>query len=95
MLAEIVRQGTVEGVMSTSYPGQVGGMLWGLAQGIEDEIAELLLADRMPADALPRLEAIMGAYTQAIERILGAPAGSLPLVEVDMLKEWVTTAPGK
>ena len=90
MLTEIVCQGIAEGVMSTTYPEQVGGMLWGLAQGIEDDIAELLLADALPADALQRLEAIMGAYAEAMERILGAPAGSLPLVDTVLLKEWVT-----
>ena len=46
--------------------------------------------DALPADALQRLEAIMGAYAEAMERILGAPAGSLPLVDTVLLKEWVT-----
>lgn len=89
MLAEIVHQGIAEGTMNTAYPNQVGGMLWGLAQGIEDDIAEMLLAERLPEDALQRLESIMGAYAEAIERILGAPAGSLPLADVDILKEWI------
>jgi hypothetical protein len=70
-------------------------MIWGLAQGIEDNVAELLLSEEPPADALPRLEAIIGAYSEAMERILGAPAGSLPLADIAMLKEWLVAAPGK
>jgi TetR/AcrR family transcriptional regulator, transcriptional repressor for nem operon len=95
MLAEIVRQGIAEGVFTTTYPEQIGSMIWGLAQGIGDNVAGLLLSEEPPADALPRLEAIVGAYSEAIERILGAPAGSLPLVDIAMLKEWLVTPPGK
>lgn len=89
MLAEIVRQGVTEGVFTTRYPDQIGNMIWGLAQGIQDSMAELLLAEEKPPDTLQRLEVIIGAYSDAIERMLGAPAGSLPLADVAMLKEWV------
>ena len=95
MLAEIVRQGIAEGVFTTSYPDQIGSMIWGLAQGIEDNVAELLLSEEPPADALQRLEVIVGAYSEAMERILGAPAGSLPLADIAMLKEWLVAPPRK
>ncbi len=89
MLAKIVQEGIDEGIFKISFPGQVGNMIWGLAQGITDDLAELLLSEEPPADALPRLEAIIGAYSEAIERILGAPTGSLPLADVAILKEWL------
>jgi TetR/AcrR family transcriptional repressor of nem operon len=89
VLAEIVRQGIDEGVFTTKYPEQIGNMIWSLAQGVVDEMAYLLLTDPPPPDALDRLEAIIGAYSEALERILGAPAGSLPLAEVELLKEWL------
>jgi len=89
LLAEIVRQGIAEGVFTTGYPDQIVNVLLGLSQGIGDAMAELLLSEEMPADALQRLEAIAGAYSQSLERVLGAPAGSLPLVDVLMLKEWL------
>jgi AcrR family transcriptional regulator len=96
MLAEIIRQGIAEGVFTTAYPDQIGSMVWGLAQGISDNVAELLLTEVPQPDALLRLEAVVGAYQDALERILGAPAGSLPLVDVEMIKEWVTVpAEGK
>jgi len=95
MLAEIVRQGIAEGVFTSTYPDQIGSMIWGLAQGIADNVAELLLSEETPADGLQRLEAIIGAYSEAMERILGAPAGSLRLADVAMLKEWLVAPPGK
>ena len=61
-----------------------------MASVFEDKIAELLLADKPPPDALEQLGAAIGAYSESMERILGAPAGSLPLADVDMIKEWVT-----
>jgi AcrR family transcriptional regulator len=90
MLTEIVKQGLDEGVFTTTYPDQIGSMIWGLAQGISDHVAELLLIETPQPDALQRLEAIIGAYSEALERILGAPAGSLPLMDVELLQEWVT-----
>ena len=89
MLVEIIRQGVAEGVFTTAYPDQIGRMVWGLAQGIADDVAELLLAEVPPPDALQSLEVIIGAYSDAMERILGAPAGSLPLAEGVQLKEWL------
>jgi len=95
MLAEIVRQGISEGTFATSYPDQIGSNIWGLAQSIVDNVAELLLREEPPADALERLEAIIGAYSEAMERILGAPSGSLQLADIDILKEWLVTPASK
>jgi TetR/AcrR family transcriptional regulator, transcriptional repressor for nem operon len=95
LLAEIIRQGITEGVFTTGYPDQIVSVLLGLSQGIADAMAELLLSEEMPDDALQRLEAIAGAYSQSLERVLGAPDGSLPLVDVVMLKEWLVVPSGK
>ncbi len=89
MLTEIISQGIAEGAFTTKYPDQFGSMILGLSRGIEEAISELLFAEEPPPDALQRLEAIMGAYSESFERILGAPAGSLPLGDGDILKEWL------
>jgi hypothetical protein len=89
MLAEIVRQGMAEGVFSTKYPDQFANMFVGLSHGFEDKLVELLLTDHPPPDALERLEALIDAYSDSFERILGAPPGSLPLGDINVLKEWL------
>jgi AcrR family transcriptional regulator len=91
VLADIIRQGVAEGVFSTKYPEQFGSMLMGLSRGFEDSVADLLLADHPPPDALEQLDAAIGAYSDSMERILGAPAGSLPLADIEILKEWLST----
>ncbi|MBI5298309.1 MAG: TetR/AcrR family transcriptional regulator [Chloroflexi bacterium] len=90
VLAGIIRQGIAEGVFSTKYPEQFGSMLLGLSRGFEDSVANLLLADHPPPDALEQLDAAIGAYSDSMERILGAPAGSLPLADIEVLKEWLS-----
>jgi AcrR family transcriptional regulator len=92
MLAEIIRQGMDEGVFSTKYPDQFGNIFVGLSRGFEGELVELLLTDHPPPDALQRLEAFVGAYSDSVERILGAPPGSLPLGDIEILKEWLPTS---
>jgi hypothetical protein len=89
MLVEIIRQGITEGVFTTKHPDEFGGMLLGLARGVEGTLVELILAEESPPDALQRLESIMGAYSESMERILGAPLGSLPIGDTEMLKAWL------
>jgi hypothetical protein len=92
MLAEIICQGVAEGAFSTKYPEQFGNIFVGLSRGFEDKLVELLLTSHPPPDALQRLEALIGAYSDSLERILGAPPGSLPLGDIDVLKEWLPTS---
>ena len=89
MLTEIIRQGIDEGVFSTKYPEQFGNIFVGLSHGFEDKFVELLLTDHPPPDAVQQLEALIGAYSDSVERILGAPSGSLPLGDIATMKEWL------
>jgi hypothetical protein len=65
-------------------------MLVGLSRGFEDSVADLLLADKSPPNALEQLDAAIRAYSDSMERILGAPTGSLPLADIEILKEWLS-----
>ena len=89
MLTQIIRQGMEEGVFTTQYPEQFGAMIVGLSRGVEEAISELLLSEIPPPDALQRLEEIIGAYSESFERILGAPPGSLPLGDTEMMRAWL------
>ena len=89
MLATIVHQGVVEGVFTTRYPDHFAAMLLGLSRGFEETIAEVLLSEIPPPDSLGRLEGALNAYADSLERVLGAPAGSLPLGNMELIKEWL------
>ncbi len=92
LYATIIRQGIAEGVFTTSYPEQMGRIVMFLLQDLADALAGLLLAVEPHPDDLRRSERIVAAYTDALERVLGCPKGSLVLMDDGMLREWVCSA---
>ena len=88
LLSEIIRQGIQEGVMTATYPDQVGEMIASLAQNAGETIGALLLSFDPERDDMLHAERTVAVYTDAFERVLGLPAGSLTLVDDQTLKEW-------
>jgi len=92
LYATIIRQGIAEGIFTTSYPDQMGRIVMCLLQDLADALAGLLLAVEPHPDDLRRSQRIVAAYTDALERVLGCPQGSLALMDDGMLREWVCSA---
>jgi AcrR family transcriptional regulator len=88
LLLEIIHQGIREGVLNILYPDQVSTIVLSLIYGLGDAFAELLLLPHPQGDALQRAERLVAAYNDALERVLGAPAGSLVLMDAAALEEW-------
>jgi AcrR family transcriptional regulator len=88
LLTTIIRQGVQEGVLTTPYPDQVAEVVVSLVLDLGDAIASLLLSWNPERDESLRVERTVAAYTEALECALGAPTGSLPLVDDQTLKEW-------
>jgi TetR/AcrR family transcriptional repressor of nem operon len=91
LLTMIIRQGVQEGVLTTPYPEQIGGVILSLQQGLEETMAGLLLLDKPQREDLQQIESTIAAYVDALERILGAPGDSLHPVDPAMLKEWAVS----
>ena len=89
LLTGIIRQGIQEGVLTTSYPEQMGEVVLCLIKSLGDSLSELLLSTAPSRDKLVQIEATVAAYNEALERVLGAPPGALQLVDAETLKEWV------
>jgi AcrR family transcriptional regulator len=85
LLAGIIRQGVAEGVMTTPFPDQIGEMALSMLQGLGDGFVELIFSH---STDLACAKQLVAAYNDALERLLGAPAGSLNLVDKAILKEW-------
>jgi AcrR family transcriptional regulator len=88
LLARIIRQGVQEGVMRASYPEQMGEVLAALAQDAGEALGTLMISFDPPRVDMQRAERTVAAYTEAFERVLGVPAGSLTLIDDQTLKEW-------
>jgi AcrR family transcriptional regulator len=88
VLAAIVRQGNVERVFAVSSPDQTARVLVSLLQGASEMATELYVArraDRIPYEAV---EPTLAAYSEAFDRVLGIPDGSLKIVDAAVLRHW-------
>lgn len=92
LLADIIEQGVREGDFTPAHPKQVVRIIVGLLNDCGDVVTALLLAawnghgDRQDA------EATLTAYADAFERVLGAPPGSLVLIDTAQLHLWFDAA---
>jgi AcrR family transcriptional regulator len=94
LLTEIIRQGIEEGVFKTAYPEQVCHVIIYMLQGLSDTIIELLISSETDRDGA-QVESVLASFSEALadsmERVLGAPKGSLNLVDSEALKAWFST----
>ncbi|MDR3574368.1 MAG: TetR/AcrR family transcriptional regulator [Anaerolineaceae bacterium] len=88
ILEPIIRQGIEEKVFTTQYPEQVAVIIAGVALTLTDSMVGLTLSPKPDPSAFQKLELILEAYFDTIERILGAPAGSLKSFGAETFKEW-------
>jgi AcrR family transcriptional regulator len=87
-LTKIIQQGVQEGVLTTHYPDQVSEVIYALVMRLGDTFGEMLISYVPGRDDLRQIERLMDAYTDALERVLGAPSGSLVLMDYESLKVW-------
>ncbi len=88
-LTEIVRQGVQEHVFTTPFPDQVAEVILALFQGFDVLFGELFFSGKPPPDAFERIERSLAAYTDALERVLGAPTGSMYLTDRETIRAWI------
>ena len=93
LLTDIIRQGVREGVLTAAYPDQAGAVVLSLVQELGDNFARMLLDLPQESADMARLASIVAAYTDAIEHVLGAPAGSLTVVHHETIGEWFDPVP--
>ena len=93
MFTHIIHQGMQEGVLATPFPDHAGEIVLSMSQGLGETLGDLVLFAREPEEqALPHIESVTAAYSDAIERVLGIPKNSLTIVYTDVLKDWYVSA---
>src|SRR5262249_15200501 len=88
LFTQIILQGVQEGVFSVLYPEHVGEVLLSIGLVLGDTLAQLLLSSGPERKDLQHIECTIAAYTDALERVLGIPRGSLSLVDTQTIREW-------
>ncbi len=93
LLTQILRQGREEGILAVNSPEQVAEVVLVLLRGLQTALDQLLLQAVTERDILPGVQRIIAVYTDALERILGVPSGSLLLASPQTLSEWFVSPP--
>ena len=89
LLTQIVRQGVAEGVFTTAFADWAGQIAIELILDVEETAGRQMLAVAPEGLDAASVERIVAAYTDALERVLGAPAGSLVLMDPAALQTWL------
>jgi TetR/AcrR family transcriptional repressor of nem operon len=89
LLEPIISQGVAEKVFTTRFPVQAAEMIASIAIGFSDTIIGLLFSSRPDREKSEEFETVMEAYSDTVERILGAPEGSLKIIDPAIFSNWV------
>jgi AcrR family transcriptional regulator len=89
LYAAIIRQGIQEGVLHVAYPEETAEIIMSILSSMGETIIKLVLSDEPVEVVGRRMVKIAGAYNTSLERILGAPPGSIDMVDQKTVKEWI------
>jgi len=91
---EIIDQGVREGVFTTPYPEIASQVTINMIYDLAYTSGQMLVSDHSNSveakhtDTLQRAETLFAAYSDALERVLGAPKGSIHPMAAEALKMW-------
>ncbi len=88
LLTQIVREGIAEGTFTSRSPQDTAMVLVMLIEGFQNRALELFIARQAGKVTYQDAERYFASYLDAFERILGAPPGSIKLIDESILREW-------
>lgn len=96
-LTPIIYQGIKEKSFTTKFPEQVAIILAGLALSLSESMVNLLFSATSSDDVrvMQQVDMLLLAYVDSVERILGAPNGSLDVFGPGAFKEWFVAEPAR
>jgi AcrR family transcriptional regulator len=88
LFSAVVRQGVDEGTLQVDSPDETARVLVSLMQGFQLQATDLFLARQAGAVSFEVVQRAVAANTEAFERILGIPKGSVKLTDEATLRFW-------
>ena len=88
LLSAVVKQGIGEGVFRVASADETATVLVSLMQGFQEQAVNLFIARQAGTITFEVVERSVGSFTEAFERILGIPKGSLTLTDEPTLRFW-------
>ncbi len=86
--AKIIAQGVKEGVFETAFVEDGAEITLAIMQTFSETFADLVLHPDHYNNPVALARRKLAAMQTAIERVLGAPSGSLPLIDTQTLAAW-------
>ena len=89
---EIIKQGIQEGDFTTPYPEVAGQVTINLIYDLAFDSGQMFISeDIKEIENLQKVESLYAAYSDVLERILGAPNGSIQLMTAEALEIWFSS----
>jgi AcrR family transcriptional regulator len=88
LLAQVVRQGMNEGAFEVASPDETAKVLVSFMLGFQEIAVDLFLARQVGTISLDDVWRSLESFTEAFERILGTPKGSLALTDQATVRFW-------
>jgi AcrR family transcriptional regulator len=88
LLSAVVTQGVDEGTLQVDSPDEMAKVLASLMLGFQQQATDLFIARQTGAITFEVVQRAVAANTEAFERILGVPKGSITLTDEPTLRFW-------
>jgi AcrR family transcriptional regulator len=88
LLSVVIEQGIKEGAFAAQSPGETAMVLTSLMLGFQQQANDLFIARQAGTIGFDVVQRSVEANTQAYERILGIPKGSLTIIDEPTLRFW-------
>ena len=88
LLTLVIEQGISEGTFAAQSPEETAMVLTSLMQGFQQQANDLFIARQAGTIGFDVVQRSVAANTDAFERILGIPKGSLTLMDEPTLRFW-------
>ena len=88
LFSTVVRQGVDEGTLLVDSPDETARVLVSLMQGFQLQATDLFIARQAGRISFEVVQRAVAANTEAFERILGIPRGSVKLTDDATLRFW-------
>lgn len=89
---EIIQQGVREGIFTTPYPDVASQVMLNLIYDLGYESGQMFISEDVKENEnLQQIENLYAAYSDVLERVLGAPKGSIQVMTTEALKIWFSS----
>ena len=88
LLTTILRDGRKNGEFSVSAPEETARVVISLVLGANETASRLYVGRRAGTIEIDEVVRVLGAFAEALERIVGAEPGSLPIADEALIRHW-------